>query len=748
MAQANQQPQVNGVEDSPMEMQEQAVVERVQPQPQPSSSQSCSPPQLSGGEQRTSPRSDESRVSTSVNLQKVQEFLDQKGGRPLNHVEFAGLVSLLQNSVEDDDDHHEPFRFSKSPSTPGRGMTPNVNFLSPSTSEQMVAAAGTAAQNGRKTLARNPMGVYRWQGGGSARPRNRYQSPGFGTTAARPTIKLTPEKPKTDSKRRRVGEDATNSSPQRVPKANGSAANLTPSSSTTTQLNGSAMANGAQANGKTNGASLPAAPSTPRIRTSGVKPTTPAVPSPLRQTWGQSDSPPQASSPQPASKPTRAASFMTELIKEVTPPKKPDFANPYEAMSPLPRPPQKKQPARKTRSAAKAEAEKEKEKEKTQVKEPELTPQAIIEATVPKGSKRARPPPELIGQRSPEKRVTSPPDANFMRRSTRLNGADFSSNGVNGVSKEPSTASEVTEEDQPSPKKQRTSIVPPKPIRTTSVTVEEIDDVEMSSSSSSKTTSTPQYTLPSEVVEPGDEKTDKRRATSPSSAAAPAFPGFGAPRAGFGAAKSSAPKAPSKLRFSIQVEKDEKMEVTPEPAKTTFEAPKPIQSPPAEQPKDARSIVAAMREEDLPKYTFPMPTSSPGAGPSTLRAREAAKAAPVSSLPTYDFSKAAPTPAPSTGSASGGFNWQAAGMKPPPKPAADTWSCSVCMLSNPGGTDKCTVCDAPRADKPKPVAQGFDWSKAGIKPPPKPAGDTWTCSVCMLSNPGGATKCTVCDSPR
>ena len=102
MAQANQQPQVNGVEDSPMEMQEQAVEERVQPQPQPSSSQSCSPPQLSGGEQRTSPRSDESRVSTSVNLQKVQEFLDQKGGRPLNHVEFAGLVSLLQNSVEGD----------------------------------------------------------------------------------------------------------------------------------------------------------------------------------------------------------------------------------------------------------------------------------------------------------------------------------------------------------------------------------------------------------------------------------------------------------------------------------------------------------------------------------------------------------------------------------------------------------------------------------------------------------------------
>ncbi|KAI0331450.1 hypothetical protein GY45DRAFT_1345277 [Cubamyces sp. BRFM 1775] len=734
-----------------MELQAQTVEEREQQQPPPSS-QSLSPPQSSGGEQRTSPRSDESRVSTSANLQKVQEFLDQKGGRPLNHVELAGLVSLLQNSVEDDDDHHEPFRFSKSPSTPARGMTPNVNFLSPSTSEQMVAAAGTAAQNGRKTLARNPMGVYRWQGGGSARPRNRYQSPGFGSTAARPTIKLTPEKPKTDGKRRRVGDDATNSSPQRVPKANAFAANLTPSSSTTSQLNGSAMANGTQTNGKPNGAALPAAPSTPRIRTSGVKPTTPAVPSPLRQTWSQSDSPPQASPPQPASKPTRAASFMTELIKEVTPPKKPEFANPYEAVSPLPRPPQKKQPARKTRSAAKADAEKEKEKEKAQVKEPELTPQAIIEATVPKGSKRARPPPELIGQRSPEKRVTPPSDANSTRRSSKLNGAGFPINGTNGLLKEPSVVNEVTEEDQPSPKKQRTSAVPPKPIRTTSVTVEEIDDVEMSSAPSSKSASAPSYTLPSEVVEPGDEKTDKRRATSPSSSA-PSFPGFGAPRAGFGATKSSAPKAPSKLRFSIQVEKDEKMEVTPEPAKATFEAPKPTQPAPAqaEKPKDARSIVAAMREEELPKYTFPVPTSSPGAGPSTLRAREVAKAAPVSSLPIYDFSKAATpasAPMPSATATSGGFNWQAAGMKPPSKPVADTWSCSVCMLSNTGGADKCTVCDAPRADKPKPAVQGFDWSKAGMKPPPKPAADTWTCSVCMLSNLGGATKCTVCDSPR
>ncbi|CDO73258.1 hypothetical protein BN946_scf185008.g20 [Trametes cinnabarina] len=705
---------------------------------------SHSPPQTVTSEQRTSPRSDDSAVTSSANLQKVQEFLDQKRGRPLNHIEFAGLVSLLQNSVEDDDDHPEPFRFSKSPSTPARGATPTINFLSPSTSEQMVAAAGAAAQNGRKTLAKNPMGVYRWQGGGSARPRNRYQSPAFGSKVARPTIKLTPEKPKTDSKRRRVGEDATTSSPQPVPKPT-----LNTSTSSGSTSSSVSMANGTQSGAKFNGA----VPSTPRIRTSGTgvaKPTTPAVPSPLRQIWSQSDSPPQTSPSQPVSKPTRAASFMTELIKEVTPPKKPDFANPYEAVSPLPRPAQKKQPVRKTRSAARANAEKVKEQAKEQAKEkekePELTPQAIIEAT---GSKRARPPPELIGQKSLEKRVTSPPEVSSARRSTRLNGTDAAHHRASQASTV--TVSEVTDEEQPSPKKQRTASS--KPNRAGSFNVEEIDDVEMSSSTGNTAALGGTYTLPSEVVEPGEEKAEKKRATSPSST--PAFPGF--PRATFPPAKSSAPKAPSKLRFSIQVEKDEKMDVASEPVAASSKNSEPVaaSAPPSglpDKPKDARALVAAMREEDLPMYTFDIPSSSLGAGPSTLRAKETAKAAPVSSLPTFDFSNAqvaaaAPTPAPA--SVSGGFNWQAAGIKPPPKPSGDTWSCSVCMLSNPGSADKCTVCEAPREDKPKPAAtQGFDWSKAGLKPPPKPSGDTWTCSVCMLSNPGGAVKCTVCDSPR
>ncbi|KAI0819685.1 hypothetical protein BC628DRAFT_1342107 [Trametes gibbosa] len=673
-----------------------------------------SPPQSANGDQRTSPRSDESRMSSSSNLKKVQEFLDEKGGRPLNQVELAGLVSLLQNSVEDDDEQPEPFRFSKSPSTPARGTTPTMNLMPSSTSEGMVAAVGTVAQNGRKTLARNPMGVYRWQGGGSARPRNRYQSPGFGSAHPRPTIKLTPEKPKTDSKRRRVGEDATTSSPQRVPKVNGSSsATTTPSSSVTSMANGSAATNGSQANGKST--DVLTTPPAPRIRTSGVtKPTTPAVPSPLRQTWSQSDSPPHTSPSHPASRPTRAASFMTELIKEVTPPKKPAFANPYESVSSLARPAPKKQPARKTRSAARAAAEK--QKEKATAKEPELTPQAIIEATVPKGSKRARPPPELIGQRSPEKRVTSPPE--ITRRSARLGATDSSTNDIDAPTKRTSP-NEAQDEEQPSPKKLRVShTIPTKPVRVNPVTIEEVEDVEMSSTPGFKPTP-PTYTLPSEIVEPGDETTERKRATSPS--AAPAFPGLGGQRAGFGpATKSSAPKAPSKLRFSIQVDKDEKMDTTPEAARSTQQ----LLAVQADKPKDARAVVAAMREEELPKYTFTLSSSSPGAGPSNLKAQQVASATPLSSLPTFDLSK---DPAPAVKPA-GGFNWAATGMKPLAEPVGNTWKCSLCMLSNPSGVDKCTICEEPRANLPKPaVQQTFDWSKAAIKPP-KPTGDTWTCS--------------------
>ncbi|PIL25005.1 hypothetical protein GSI_12893 [Ganoderma sinense ZZ0214-1] len=533
-----------------------------QTQPQPTSQ---SPPAVSmnGNHHHVSPRSDHSNSSTAANVKKVREFLDEKDGEPLSAVEVAGLVHLLQNSVEGNDDEVEPFRFSKSPSlTPARGMTPNFNVHSPTGPDE----AGSAAQGAPKTLSKNPMGVYRWQGGGSARPRNRYRSPNFGSQPARNTIKLQPEKPKADNKRRRVGEEATTSSPQRAgatttaPKVNGTVSSTSGAASASATHNGSPSVNKTTTNGRASGAPPPTTPTRPGVRTNGVMLTTPAVPSPLRQTWSQSDSPPQPSPSQ--GKPTRAAAFMTELIKEVTPPKKLAFVNPYEAANPMIKPAPKKQPVRKTCAAAKLEEQR---------KEPELTPQAIIEATVPKGSKRSRPPPELVGVKSPQKRVTSP-ESSGARRSTRLNGTEPAVNGINGTSKA-AVVDEASDEESPSPsKKQRTGVKSPPAAsrKLPTVSVEEVDDVEMSSPPS-WSMQPPLYTHPSEVIEPGDDKGDKKRATSPTST----FQGFGPANRG---AKSSAPKAPSKLRFSIQAEGEERMDVAgapppPAPTVTSFAAP-------------------------------------------------------------------------------------------------------------------------------------------------------------------------------
>lgn len=69
---------------------------------------------------------------------------------------------------------------------------------------------------------------------------------------------------------------------------------------------------------------------------------------------------------------------MTELIKEVTPTKKPDVSNPYQTASPVKPPaPVRKPVAKRVRHVAKP-AEKPKEQG------PEVSAQAVIEATVPK----------------------------------------------------------------------------------------------------------------------------------------------------------------------------------------------------------------------------------------------------------------------------------------------------------------------------------------------------------------------------
>lgn len=88
---------------------------------------------------------------------------------------------------------------------------------------------------------------------------------------------------------------------------------------------------------------------------------------------------------------------MTELIKEVTPPKKPDLSNPYQAASPVKITPtvtktRGKRPrlnGRVTKPQKGGESDKESDGEKVdEVKE--YSAQAIIEATVPKVCRTSR----------------------------------------------------------------------------------------------------------------------------------------------------------------------------------------------------------------------------------------------------------------------------------------------------------------------------------------------------------------------
>jgi hypothetical protein len=247
-------------------------------------------------------------------------------------------------------------------------------------------------------------------------------------------------------------------------------------------------------------------------------------------------------------------------------------------------------------------------------------------------------------------------------------------------------------------------------------------------------------------------------------------------RGGFGvpwSLKSFAPKEPSKLRTSFQPPSSSPVpSPTPTPVPlpdvtmtNTLEPPKPgpAESPkptttsifmatpaPAPTPTDPKADALKRDVNTLPSYTFAFAESSTF-DLQHAKAKEIARGKSVQELPQVKltaFASSSQSTVASTSQPSGGFNWAAAGMKAPVKPAGELWTCGTCMLSNPpAATDKCTVCDAPRPGAAS--AGGFNWAAAGMKAPVKPAGESWTCGMCMLSNPATAMeKCIVCDAPR
>ena len=261
------------------------------------------------------------------------------------------------------------------------------------------------------------------------------------------------------------------------------------------------------------------------------------------------------------------------------------------------------------------------------------------------------------------------------------------------------------DEDDRAAKKQKTT--PPKG---SPVVVEEIVDVDMPSTPNP---STPQFSGPTEVIEPSDDAGSSISdqlpglrngfAQSPTGTS-PVKPSFGP--------KSSAPKEPSKLRFSYKGDASPPLAAAvPDSApaaprishaKLPGVNPAPPKSVGIVDPKQA---VIAMAVHDLPTYSFLQPVFGLHSGVDHFEStQKAAKAMPSSSLPAFDF-------------------------------------------STPSEAGRSTLSEPASSMPVAPKVKGFDWAGAGMKAP-SATGGTWTCSTCMLSSPASATKCTVCEAPR
>ncbi|KDR80595.1 hypothetical protein GALMADRAFT_207620 [Galerina marginata CBS 339.88] len=676
----------------------------------------------------------------------------------------------------------------------------------------------TPSSSPKKKLARNPNGTYRWEGAGSAkhaRPRNRYASPAFGVSPSKSERVILKDnsglgETLSDSKRRKVGEESSTSSRLSASDSPNNPVPFPASSPTTPRTNGSTTR------------STTSSPS--RLRTP-AKPTAPVVPSPLRQAWSDASSSSsrddtQQGPPQP-SKQTKTANYMAGLIKETTPPKKPDLSNPYQAASPVGKVGPPRRGTKRPRATGKPPApgkddatdeKKVKKEEKEKEKLNDYSPQAIIEATLPKGSKRSRPPARFEKRASSEETLESLPtqretpvvvetrkvtyvveepdlDEDEARRSTKKVKPT-----VNGYGPPPSV-------------KSKPSTSPPSD---SDITIEEVD-ISMQSTEIEKAKELPKLTT----------QINGNASTNPASASSPTS------RSSFSAFKpNSIPKEPSKLRYSFQAEVSSATSSpasTPTPLPQATPPPLPKSdfkfSPPssdftfkvddkATSPKSqplpikpegkennpemtVKAQVRAMNAMSLPVFAFALPgTLVFPSTPDHVKARNDAKALSKTALPTFDFGSemsavqfsfnydpakpkqgshfnptapkqnkpfvlglGLPTtpftpPKPTASSAPvKGFDFAGAGMKVPTI-SKDAKACSLCGLSNPATASKCSTCEEPffATTSQAPPVKAFDFAASGMKLPTV-SKDAKACSLCGLSSPVTASKCSTCEEP-
>ncbi|KAJ7623505.1 hypothetical protein FB45DRAFT_797684 [Roridomyces roridus] len=675
--------------------------------------------------------------SPKKNLDTVAAFLEQRRGQTISPLEAEGLISLIHKSTLVEEE--KPFRFSSSPSTPARGNSP----AAPNDIFTLGASSSTPALGNtpRKALSKNPNGVYRWSGGGSARPsKNRYASPAFGTSPRaspdRMVFRDQPVQKEVASPKRRRLETPPAATPPPVPRS--AAPAPSPNRVAASQYFPFPPATPAPSPSSPSPQAVTAA--TPARNAMVKVQSAPAHPSPLRQAWGGSPASSVSSTHSSPAQgtPTKAAVLLTALIRDAdaeAPPKSLDVRNPYQSASPVPvrvtntHPPEAatRKRARATGRPAERKAREAKEKEEKAAKEKEkeeqekvkqLSPQAIIEATVPKGSRRSRPPAHMTTSASLNN--LAPPALPAPRRSPRLEPQRIEGEvDLDGEGDAEEKDKEEHDAGAPAPKRARLPTV-----NGNTLDLPKKDAEPMSVPASS--------VLFAPASTPGADATSN---ASPS----PLGNAFGF-RPGPKPLAASAPKEPSKLRYSYQppatpppVVDSKPRELFPmdppaPPAKAA--APAPAFASTSKDPKD---MVRSMAPSTLPSFVLTVLTNTPSM--EHAKARDLARGLDKSALPKFDL------PVSEKGKAR---------EEQPVVAAGESWMCDTCMLTNGAEVkDKCKICDSPRPAAAKPAPkQGFNWAAEGMAPPKqKPAGE-WTCGTCMLSNMPDYQKCTVCDSPR
>ncbi|KAI9432643.1 hypothetical protein BJY52DRAFT_1199027 [Lactarius psammicola] len=651
-----------------------------------------------------SPRLNVPSHSPAEKLETVKQYLRDRSDQPLHHVEYVGLVSLLKDSVQDDDS--QPFRFSASP-TPSRGTTPAFNVGSPAPSSQ---------QTPRRTLTRNPNGVYKWQGAGSARPRNRHQSPAFGPPRHTPSkIKLSaPEASphKTETKRRRV--DTAIEPP--TPHVTGESLPLAqPREQNSCRFFRLSTSSGSSSYTSMNDSSPDKSTTVPRHSTA--------------PSLGDSSSSSHSSTPFQAEPAHSCSEFYGGAHKEATPQRSLNLSNPYQTASPV-------KPLCK-RNCKEAESPGGTPDGKQGKKDVNLSHQTIVE-----GHGANEPP-----RRSARLKSPSPPHVNANHAATNGQGNEEPEKG-----------------DIPFPKRQK-------------VTVEEIVDIDMHSPTSPTNTHPGDAFDSSESQHNVKKTTPTTNGNLVGSTPKPPFPlKSSAPkepsklRFGFAAESDHDSPPPVKPVFDrpppASLQPHELFTSPPAikprpPIIPSWPAPAPSQdvtslpvpssstesqSAKSAVPKDAKEVALSLDTASLPSFSFDVPTDSQTTSKHD-KERSAASAAGPSSLPVFSFvfvgvKSAAP----------GAFSWEAAGMKQPAK-ATGSWTCGTCMVSNDAAKVKCAACEEPRPDSTTnnstaaPTNGGFNWAAAGMKAPTKPQG-TWSCNVCMVDNDAAKVKCVSCEEPK